>query len=316
MSGSALRRHLIVAVVLAVIAEVVLLRLALRLGPVLPTGVNLLPLFAVVERVGVIALNVSVLAAAALLSLAAVEAVRAGPARWLLALALVSALVVNLGLPLLAATLPSDGLTSLHALLTGCGVVLIVGTFAPRALVGWSVVLAGAAQMMALVPAADAVWMTGHGLPPSALSETFAVLAALLLPWASHVRPSRTEVVAGLTVGGLLTLTASLQPWGLATVAIWTLGFSLFLPPLAYGAALASVVMTMLAARRLGWSADVLVGLTLLALAGLKLDVSSSALVSLAGLLLAIQTPRPATLLVAAHPAVPTLAVAGNGGRA
>ncbi len=61
---TALRRQLVLAVLVALLIEVVLLRLALRLGPVLPSSLDVLPLFAVVERVGVVSLNVSVLAAA------------------------------------------------------------------------------------------------------------------------------------------------------------------------------------------------------------------------------------------------------------
>ncbi|MCC7372291.1 MAG: hypothetical protein IT306_28005 [Chloroflexi bacterium] len=314
---SALRRQLVLAVLVALLTEVVLLRLALRLGPVLPTGVDLLPLFAIVERVGVIALNVSVLAAAALLALAAGEALRATQStRWLLGLALAGVVAANLGLSVLLAVLSTDDLASLHALLTGLGVAAILGAYVWRTQLGGPLVLAGAAQVLAVIPAASAARLSAYGLPPSALTELLAVLAALALPWAGRIRPTRTEAALGLAAGGLLTLGTSIQPWGMATVAIWTLGFSLYLPPLLYGAALASVVVTLLAGRRLGWDADILVGLTMLGLAGLKLDVSSAALVSVAGLLLVAQTPLRAAQPVAEPEPTPALIVAGSGGHA
>jgi hypothetical protein len=77
------------------------------------------------------------------------------------------------------------------------------------------------------------------------------------------------------------------QPWGIATVAIWTLGFSLFLPPILYGAAAMSAVLTVPSLRRQPGGGALAAGLVLVWLAGLKLDISSFALMALAGLTIA-----------------------------
>jgi hypothetical protein len=300
---SQLRQQLPVVILVAVIAEVVLLRFGPRLGPVVPVGVNVLPVFAVVEWAGVLALNVGVLAGCTLLLLTAAAALRRGPAGGLLAAALAAAVLVNLGLAALVPAL-SDGMAGqLHTATTGSAVILLLLTSTGPVRLRAALVLLGLAQLLAL------------GLGPAALAEVGAVAAAVALPWLIQVRPARRDILIGVAAGLGVAVAATVQPWGVATVAIWTMAFSLFLPPILYGAALASIIVTALALRRAPEDATLLVGLTLIWLAGLKLDVSAYALMSLAGLAVATRAHLTAPAEVAATASPPgghALAIRGR----
>jgi hypothetical protein len=301
---SPLRGRLIAVLAVAAVAEVLLLRIALRLGPVLPNQADVLPLFALVEWLGVVALNVGVLAGAVVIGMTALEAAkldqrggaRISRADLPLAFALVAAVLVNLGLPRLLGVGP-DGLAALvHGGVTGAAIVLTVlgSTQPPR--VRFALGLVGLAQVLALAQATTRSLdlFAGAGPGPLVLAEIVAVVAALALPWLLKVRPRRGELALGAVAGLLVAIGGTLQPWGLATVAIWTMGFSFFLPPILYGAALASVLATGLALwhrpRRPG-GGELATGLLLIWLAGLKLDVSSMALMAVAGLVVAAR-PR------------------------
>lgn len=295
---SVLRQQLIVVVLVAAVAEVLLLRIALRLGPVLPTQANVLPAFAVVEWLGLVALNAGVLAGAALIGLAALEALRAGPSRMPLAFALLGAVLVNLGLERFVGLLADGSLRLLHAVVTGAAILLtVLGSSRPKT-VGLVLGLVGLAQVLALAqPATGSIaWVGSLGVLPIVAAELVAVLAALLLPWLCRVRPRRGEVVIGAAAGLVVAIGGALQPWGLATVAIWTMAFSLVLPPILYGAAVTSVLVTGLALRREPGGGELAAGLVLVWLAGLKLDVSSYALMALTGLVIAGGLGRPSLL--------------------
>ena len=126
-----------------------------------------------------------------------------------------------------------------------------------------------------------AVYVAGGG---SAFGTQMTMLA---LPWLVRIRPRRGEVLIGAIAGLAVTAAVVAQPWGLATIAIWTLAFSLFLPPLLYGGAVASIVVTGLCLRREPGGGALVAGLALVWLAGLKLDVSAYALMALTGLMIA-----------------------------
>ena len=93
----ALRGKLVVVVLIAALAEVALLRFALRLGPALPAQGDVLWVFAVIERGGVVALNAGVLAGSLLIGLVAVGELRAGWRGAALALALLGASLMMTG---------------------------------------------------------------------------------------------------------------------------------------------------------------------------------------------------------------------------
>lgn len=287
-----LRRQVIVVILIAAVVEVALLRVALRLGPVLPTQVDVLPIFAVVEKLGVVALNVGVLAAALLLAITAWDARQRGAGGLALTLTVVGAILANLGLQPMVAAFPGGPVGLLHGTVTGAAVLLIVLTSHQPSGVRLVLTLIGLAHGFALAQSAglDGVWGRSAamvGWRPSVAAETTAVAAALALPWACRIRPRAPEVVGALAAGLAMTAMCTLQPWGLATISIWTLAFSLFLPPVVYGAAVASVVATGLALRRQPGGTELAIGLAVIWLAGLKLDVSTFALMALAGLTIA-----------------------------
>ena len=94
------------------------------------------------------------------------------------------------------------------------------------------------------------------------------------------------------------TLFAALltRPWIVSTVAMWTVSFSLALPGLLYAIALGIAVATLPSLWSAGGTRRTAAqGLLLIALAGLKLDFSYFALLSLAGTaLLCLPSAEPA----------------------
>ncbi|MCC6176706.1 MAG: hypothetical protein IT305_15465, partial [Chloroflexi bacterium] len=235
-----LRAKLVVVVLIAALAEVALLRIALRLGPVLPAHGDVLWVFAGIERVGVVALNVGVLAGSLLIGLVAVDALRVGWGGIPLALALIGAVTVNLGLQQLVSVLPAGTPAMLHSLVTGAAVLLTVMRASPTARLRVALALIGTTQVLTLVQTMSLSTDLRAGalslsVPPLVLAEIGAVISALALPHFLRARPRRGEIVLGVLVGLLVTVAATVQPWGLATIGIWTMAFSLFLPPILYG---------------------------------------------------------------------------------
>ena len=286
----ALRGKLVVVVLIAALAEVALLRFALRLGPVLPAQGDVLWVFAVIERVGVVALNAGVLAGSLLIGLVAVGELRAGWRGAALALALLGAVIVNLGLQPLVSAIPDGSAGVLHGAVIGAAVLLTVMRAPQTYRVRVALALVGATQVLALAQAMSlstdlTIGMNAFSVRPLVLAEVGAVISALALPHLLQARPHRGELAFGVLVGLLVTVAATVQPWGLATIGIWTMAFSLFLPPVLYGAAIASVIVTMLSLRREPGGAEIISGLALILLAGLKLDVSAYAVMALTGLL-------------------------------
>jgi hypothetical protein len=292
--------HLIVVALVSAVAEVVLLRIALRLGPVLPAQIDVLPFFTGVERMGVVALNVGVLAASLLIGVAALDSLRSGGRKPLLAVTLFGAVLVNLGLGPLVGLLPDGSPGLLHGVVTSAAILLTIFWSSQPRPVAIVLSLVALAQVLALAQAvagtvardpADA-----FGGRPIVAAEAIAVLSALILPWLCRVRPRRGEVVIGAAAGLAVTVGGAIQPWGLATVAIWTMAFSLFLSPILYGAAVTSVMVAGLALRRQPGGVELAAGLALVWLAGLKLDISSFALMALAGLTIASGLARTPVL--------------------
>lgn len=278
------------------LTEFLLLRLFLRMGMVLPGHETLLPLYRFVETLGLVALNLAVLAAAGLIALIASTRTwrRLGDA--LAGLALIGALLTNLGLGLLVAVAPPPWVVLLQGSTTVAAVVGVTvrrGGHAPgRAGLGliatvellalWHVLAQGASQLGVPLP--------GRGISLF-LAEGLAVAAALVLPWSFRLRPRQWHLVFGVALGLFFLAVYGARPWMVATISMWTVSFSLFLPGFLYAAALASAGVTLLALRRQRGSPEVAPGLLLVALAGLKLDFSYFALLALAGLLTLSQWP-------------------------
>lgn len=286
----ALRGKLVVVVLIAALAEVALLRFALRLGPALPAQGDVLWVFAVIERGGVVALNAGVLAGSLLIGLVAIDQFRAGWRGATLALALLGAMIVNLGLQLLVSTIPDGSAGLLHGVVTGAAVLMVVMRAPQTRRLRVALALVGATQVLAIAQGMPlstnlTTGISTFSVRPLVLAEVGAVISALALPYLLQARPHLGEIAFGVLVGLLVTVAAAVQPWGLATIGIWTMAFSLFLPPMLYGAAIASVIVTLLSLRREPGGAETISGLVLISLAGLKLDVSAYAVMALTGLL-------------------------------
>jgi hypothetical protein len=211
---------------------------------------------------------------------------------------LLGAITVNLGLPALVGVLPDGSVTLVHAAVTGAAILLTILSATQPTGLRIVLLLIGTAQVLALAQVAtQTIDLLGSAVPfsgrPIVLSEVAAIVAALAMPWLAQVRPRPGEILVGGVAGLGVTAAAAAQPWGLATIAIWTMAFSLHLPLVLYGAAVMSIVVTALALRRAPGGGELAAGLALVWLAGLKLDVSAYALMALAGLVIASRAALP-----------------------
>lgn len=295
---SALAPTLLRVVVGAAVAEFLLLRVFLRLGPFLPAEETLLPLYRAVETLGLAAMNLAMLAGAGLLAAYASALTWRRPADALLGVLLLAALLGNLGLGVLLGVAALPAAVAAQAATTLLAVLALgLGGFVWRpgrpalALVS----LAQAAALYhVLAPAANALGLAlPSGVAPAFTAEALAVGAALALPWGLGGALRRRHVIVGLALGLVLFIASVVRPWTVATIAMWTIAFTLFLPGALYAAALAAGTSAALAlwaspsegARRAA------AGVLLIALAGLRLDFSYCALLGLVGLLVARRAP-------------------------
>jgi hypothetical protein len=265
--------------VLAALAELLLLRLLMRLGAVLPGSTTLADLYRALQVIGLGAANLASLLALGLLGGLAWRwlAVAGWPAR-LAGVGLLVAGLLQIGLLLMPAT--EAGLAVL--VLTSLALAGLLLVIAGRP--GWPVVVPLAMMMAAVYAAAgQPARPLGIELPAAALGYTLAEVLALLVPLAAlagwwpgwHWRPA----LLGLGLGLLVAVARLFSPWTTGLAAIWTVGFSLFLPAPVYALALGLVVYAGLTGRR-----PAAAGLLLLVLAGLKLDHGDYALLALVGL--------------------------------
>lgn len=291
---------LVKVLLIAVVLEFILLRFFLRLGPVLPGEDVLLPYYLAVQAAGKLAFNVALLSAAGLTVLVATRFVRAdrrpagaGAIDWLLAGALLAAVLVNLMLGLLERAVAGPPVALLQAALTLGAVGLVGARGIVRAERGrLTLLLIVVAQASALgdgliQPLAGLVaGLPGVGAMPF-LAETLALGAALALPWSFGLRLRRSEIAIGLTAAVLFLGFHAARPWIAATATMWTVTFTLFLPGVLYAAGVATCLSGLLALRRAPGGDSIAAGLVMVLSAGLKLDFSYFALLSIAGLVVA-----------------------------
>lgn len=285
-----LQTPLLHLLVWSAVAEFLLLRIFLRLGPVLPVQEPLLPLYRGIETLGLAALNLAFLAACVLLVTAA-AGMGARPAARAAAALLLLAVAVNAGLGLLVGLVPGAAATAVQAMATLVALVTLLATRRPspgHLTIGLVVAAEGLALLQVLGQGATAL-----GLPvPSTIllifaAEALAIAAAIALPWSFGVRPSRRPAILGIVLGLALIAALLTRPWILSTVAMWTVSFSLGLPGALYAVALGIAVAALPSLWRAGGAQGIAArGLLLVALAGLKLDYSYFALLALAGTVL------------------------------
>lgn len=271
----------------AALAEAFALRVVLRLGQALPDRPELGSLFGAVADAGVIAQNLATIAGTFTLVAVAVHqlaqpytATRATGALLLAATVWVT----------LAASGSGSGISwsAAHLLAFAAMSAAVINTASPP--------LRGGRRWLALPLAAYAALAYHYGAPAAAdfglplplaaesyfLAEGAAVAAALTLPFAVRPRLSRRSLIAIALLPAVIMLALLVRPWTVASLSVWTFGFTLFLPAPVYPLALASLLASIVALVRRGQSERTLaIGLAFMALGGLKLDYSYFLLLAL-----------------------------------
>ncbi len=286
------------ALVVVALVEFLLLRLLIRLGPMLPARAEVAGLAQGAVFAGTAALNLAVILAIAGLFLVAALTPHRLLAGWV-ALTALAALALKLapgadvlfivysGLALAAMVMvlvvaaarsvTGPDLTGLKDL-SGLS-FLLAGCFLAATVLGaYPVVAASAARLDWALPVAPFAPFAG---------EALAVVVALLTWAAYRPRWSRSAVVVATVLTALFLALALVRPWLVSTLAMWTVTFSLFLPFPVYALALglfvygvAALAQGDLDQRRQAY------GLVLIALAGLKWDYSYLSLLSILGFML------------------------------
>lgn len=274
------------------VAEFLLLRVFLRLGPMLPRQEAVMPFYRLIEALGLTALNLAALAAGVLLIVAAATFGGRRLGQALLGLSLIAASGVNLGLEVLLAVLPAPLVVTIQAALTMTAVSAVALSIRSLPRGRLPIALAAGAQLLALYHVlGQGTAGLGASLPVADvapfLAETLAVMAVLALPWSFRLRPRWQHLALGLSLAITLLAAHTARPWTVATIAMWTVSFSLFLPGLVYVLGLGVGATWLLALRGHSQGRAVACGLLLVAFAGLKLELTSLALLGLAGLLVA-----------------------------
>lgn len=288
----------------ATLAEAFALRLVLRMGQALPDRPGLADFFGAVASSGVYAQNLAMLAGTFTLLALALDRMVMASLRQRAAGALL--LAATAGAALLAAG-SNDSLTwtAAHTLSLAAmaAAVITAGAVPLRGGRAWLVLPLAVFAALVYHNSAAVAGTAGTPLPLAAeayfIAEGLAVVAALLLPLAAGVRlPLRWwAVVAALPLVILLGLVA--RPWTVASLSVWTFGFTLYLPPVVYPLALAAYLATLIAlVRRGGAGRGLAAGLAFLALAGLKLDYSYFHLLALLAVAYLTAPAPPLTLAV------------------
>jgi hypothetical protein len=255
--------------VVAAAAEFALLRVVLRVGPVVPRNEATEIFFGAVTLAGTAALN-----AATILSVLAVALWlrQRGPRQWGLPDIVVGATVALLAV---GSLVQPDSLIGL-AWSTGLALAAFLLGYKRRAGLAF---LPGLAYGTAVLSRVSGLWPgTGFWM---GVAEA-AVVAFGLALFATNLRHRHwLQLAAGLLPGFGLVAGLSLTGWMVKAVGIWALGISFYLPAPFYGLALAGFIWHVLAYTRGTGRA----GLLLMGLAGLRTDFSYLALLSLTGLL-------------------------------
>lgn len=287
---------LVGALTWSVIAEFLLLRTILRLGPVLPAKEGLLPVYQAVETAGLAAMNLAMLAATAVVvGLAGMLLAQRRAVAVLLGSLILAAVIANLALSLLLAVLPTATAVTLQAatLLAALLAIYAGGGGARRGRLALGLIASADTLALAYV-LTPGLARVGLPLPGAGtvifLAEAAALAAAIALPWSFHPQWQRRDLVVGVGLAIALLVAHTLRPSMLVAMTMWNLAFSLFLPGIVYAVAFGAFAATLLALRRDGQTGrKAATGLLLIALAGLKLDFTYFNLIALVGFLLCCQ---------------------------
>lgn len=268
-------------VAVAALVEFLSLRLLIRLGPVLPHTQAVVSLTEALMFIGAVALNFALLLTLAVLSTMAWQT-----SHYLLKFCLTAVVVLTIGLAL-AGDAPPPLLFAIF-LFFSLGIVGIALWFAGHSHLYkiWLALFGGAYLALAYPTLVNTLHVT---LPFTAqargISELLLILATLSAPFI--LRPRRDWIAAVVGVIGVILLAGlwfSVQ-WLPPTLMIWSIAFSGYLPAPVYVLALGVWFYTFTSLIRNG-RRDQALGLALIALGGMRWDLSYYALLALAGFLL------------------------------
>ncbi|MCX6023486.1 MAG: hypothetical protein NTZ05_17495 [Chloroflexi bacterium] len=289
------------ALLAAVLTEAAALRIALRFGQALPPDERLGQTFRLVTTVGIVAQNLAVILGAAILLDLGWRQVRQPEAGRRFA-----------GLLLLAAGAATAALTfggaspalAAGAALLSFGAMAAAVTTAPKDLLdrgrrAWAALAALAYGMLYAHYLAQAAGSFGAAVSGAAAAyfaaEGVAVLAALALIPLLRPRWRAGRALAAAALPALLLYGLWQRAWTVASLSVWTFGFTLFLPGPLYALALGVFLYTLrslaqgnAAGRRFA------LGLALLGLAGLKVDYSYFNLLALLAMCMLTGVGQPA----------------------
>lgn len=261
--------------------EFLLLRVLVRLGPIAPAGSVMDALFDGILALGLVALNSMVVVGLAWLLLRWLEAVRSRAAVRGIAAALAiaaGAAAVGSGM-----VLPGPDGTAATAGVVAAAMCLgvITSPCSPRRRLYLLLPLSSYSVLAASYVGSEATLGPFLNFPFHTLAEGIAVAAAIVSPvvFGSPWRLGSALVGAASAAAFLALFEA--RPWLPATLLMWNLGFSLWLPLPLYAAALAVFIYTLFARHGKGGGQLPTASLILLALGGLKLDYGPYALLAL-----------------------------------
>lgn len=266
----------------AALVEFLSLRLLIRLGPVLPHTDAVVSLTEALIFIGAVALNFALL-----LTLATLTTMAWQTSRYPLKYCLAAIIVLTIGLTLAGGAPPP--LLFVAFLFLSLSMVGIALWFARHSkfYVGWLALFGGAYLALAYPTLVNTLHVT---LPftahARAISELLILLSTLGAPFVLRPRRDWIAVIVGV-VGAILLagLWFSVQ-WLPPTLMIWSVAFTGYLPAPVYILALGLWLYTFIALMKTEGRRHHALGLALLALGGLRWDLSYYVLLALAGFLL------------------------------
>jgi len=295
----------------AALAELLLLRFALRVGPMLRGNEEYAELFRRVQGLGVVALNLATLLGTALLALMAIRWLgQPRSAAWVAALA-------ALGFAGTMAAAVAGGAMVGTAWTAGMSIMALTTAWIAMTAQGRFRLLPTLVLVTYVVVDVSYLSQT-MGVPESSpgfgwmffLGETLAVLVAVCAAPAEwpgwQPRAAALALVAVALFSGLVAFQRPIA----SAMAMWNFSFSLFLPLPLYAAALGSYAYAVLGLwSRGGLARQKALGLLLIALGGLKLDYTYYQLLAVVGFLALLQAYEAA-------PAADSLVSPGNATKA
>ncbi len=275
----------------AALAELLLLRFALRMGPMLRGNEEYAELFRRVQGLGVVALNLAMLSGMVLLALMAIGWLgeRRSPAYMaaVATLAIAGAMAAAVVGGATVGTAWTSGIST-AALATAWMAQVAHGRFRllpTLALVTYAVLAVSyvGQAVMVLEAAPGFAWMFFLG-------EGLAVLFALCTAPAEWPGWQPRAAALALAAVALFSGLVAFQRPVASAMAMWNFSFSLFLPLPLYAAALGSYAYAVLGLwSRGGAGRHKALGLLLIALGGLKLDYTYYQLLAVVGFLALLQ---------------------------